>query len=65
MRKTDALITVPIVLTDVLQLLILFISYVNSITVLKPHLTHSRKCTQAGKNTKLTGNRILVVHMTS
>ena len=35
-------------------------SYVNSCTVLKPYLTHTRKCTQAGENPEFTGNQTLV-----
>ena len=42
-RQGDALTGVPIVLTDVFCLLIVLISYVNSCTVLKPYLTHTRK----------------------
>ena len=41
-RQADALTVVPIVLKDVFYLLILLISYVNSCTVLKLYLTHTR-----------------------
>ena len=41
-RQADALTVVPIMLTDVFYLLILLFSYVNSCTVLKPYLSHTR-----------------------
>ena len=64
-RQADALTGVPMVFTVVLYFLFLIISYVNSCTVLKPSLTHTRKCTQSRKTPELTGNGTLVVYTTS
>ena len=54
-RQADTLTGVPIVLTDVFWLLILLISYINSCTVLKPYLTHTRVCIHFGKTLNLLG----------
>ena len=64
-RQADAFTGVLIVFIVVFYCLFLLISYVNSSTVLKAYLTHTRKCTQAVKHRELLVNRTLVVYTTS
>ena len=64
-RQADAFTGVLIVFTVVFYCLFLLISYVNSSTVLKAYLTHTRKCTQAVKHRELPVNQTLVVYTTS
>ena len=64
-READALTGVLMVFTVVFYCLLLLIRYVNLCTVLNAYLTHTKKCTQAGKYRELTGNGTLVVYTTS
>ena len=63
--EADALTGVPMVFTVVFYCLFLLIRYVNSCTVLKAYLAHTRMFMQAGKYRELTGNGTLVVYTTS